>query len=290
WSNGATTNMLTNLGPGTYIVTVTDANGCTAVGSQRIEFENVTDCLARGSNTRFEWIQRIQIDQFIHNSDNNGGYADFRQLNIPLRRGATHTVILTPGYLSVAFQEYWRIWIDFNRDGDFMDAEEEVLIADGVVNDLTANIRIPINAAIGTTRMRIAMRYGAPTGACGIFPYGEVEDYTKTIHSNTNINDLATGRSTMNALSGVLPIPANLQLYPNTTKKQVWLHYEATQAGVLQLSIHNSQGQALQQATYALHQGKNTFELALEALPAGTYLLRGTTGTQQFSKQLIISE
>ncbi|MEL7425764.1 MAG: SdrD B-like domain-containing protein, partial [Bacteroidota bacterium] len=37
WSNGGTTETITDLGPGTYSVTVTDANGCTAEGSVTIE-------------------------------------------------------------------------------------------------------------------------------------------------------------------------------------------------------------------------------------------------------------
>ncbi|MEL7248508.1 MAG: SdrD B-like domain-containing protein, partial [Bacteroidota bacterium] len=37
WNNGGTTETITDLGPGTYSVTVTDANGCTAEGSVTIE-------------------------------------------------------------------------------------------------------------------------------------------------------------------------------------------------------------------------------------------------------------
>jgi hypothetical protein len=37
WSNGGTTSTISNLAPGTYSVTVTDANGCTAQGSGQVD-------------------------------------------------------------------------------------------------------------------------------------------------------------------------------------------------------------------------------------------------------------
>ena len=58
WSNGATTQDLANIGGGTYTVTVTDANGCTAIKSatvneiQAISLSTaVTNVLCNGNNT-----------------------------------------------------------------------------------------------------------------------------------------------------------------------------------------------------------------------------------------------
>src|SRR5690606_17902940 len=40
WSTGATTKDLTDIGPGNYTVTVTDANGCTAIRSLNVKENN----------------------------------------------------------------------------------------------------------------------------------------------------------------------------------------------------------------------------------------------------------
>src|SRR5690606_10382694 len=46
WSNGATTQSITDLAAGSYTVTVTDANGCTAEGTYTVGTEEVTITIA----------------------------------------------------------------------------------------------------------------------------------------------------------------------------------------------------------------------------------------------------
>ena len=57
WSNGADTEDLVNVAAGMYNVTVTDASGCQVTGS--VEVEGTDYCLLRGSNTNYEWIERV---------------------------------------------------------------------------------------------------------------------------------------------------------------------------------------------------------------------------------------
>ncbi|MBI5915711.1 MAG: T9SS type A sorting domain-containing protein [Bacteroidetes bacterium] len=51
WSNGATTSTIANLAPGTYSVTVTDANGCTASGSTVIVAYPQMNLIVTATNT-----------------------------------------------------------------------------------------------------------------------------------------------------------------------------------------------------------------------------------------------
>ena len=91
------------------------------------------------------------------------------------------------------------VWIDFNRDNDFLDAGEFVYFTPGAYNTLpvgqlwTANITIPTTATPGLTRLRVRgnwanYRGGAPGGpfvqteACGLInDWTETEDYNITI-------------------------------------------------------------------------------------------------------------
>ena len=74
-------------------------------------------------------------------------------------------------------------WIDFNRDGDFLDAGEQVikdrLLGQGIHNDIS--ITIPASAVLGSTFARF--RYGLERGIgpLGAALAGEVEDHPTNI-------------------------------------------------------------------------------------------------------------
>ena len=180
WSNGATGNTADGLGAGTYGLTVTDANNCTTTNSCTIEDPTIEVCESRGSSTQYEWIDRITIGDFTHQSGRNMGYADFRSDSarwLRLEPGLTHDLILVPGFNGPPFNEHWRIWIDFNQDGIFENINERVFAPAPGGQPIQGGLTLPDSLADGAYAMRISMRYGSPPQACQNFPYGEVEDY-----------------------------------------------------------------------------------------------------------------
>lgn len=73
-----------------------------------------------------------------------------------------------------------KVWIDWNIDGDFDDAGEEVL-SESASSNLTfkGNISVPLTAVEGFTRMRVGVSLmNDPNKPCGLNPVGEFEDYT----------------------------------------------------------------------------------------------------------------
>jgi PKD repeat protein len=106
---------------------------------------------------------------------------DFISINCNLSGGNSVNVTLTPGFSGSTYTEYWKIWIDYNGDHDFVDTGEEEFSGSGtgvVTGSFTVNTGINI-----TTRMRVSMKYNAAPTSCEIFSYGEVEDYTAVITS-----------------------------------------------------------------------------------------------------------
>lgn len=145
-------------------------------------------CSSSG-NSYYGWIQKIYAygsPVLNKNSGNNNGYGNFTGYNsTTFQAGANAYIAVYPGYRGGAYTNYWRVWIDFNRDGDFFDAGEQVFQAYGNTG-IGGYIYIPQTAQNGQTRMRVAAKYGGYPSACGSFPYGETEDYTITITGGAN--------------------------------------------------------------------------------------------------------
>lgn len=72
-----------------------------------------------------------------------------------------------------------KIWVDWNNDGDFNDAGEEVAYeAPARTTNFSGSILIPRSAIPGITRMRVGASYRSGQNVpCGINPTGEFEDY-----------------------------------------------------------------------------------------------------------------
>jgi hypothetical protein len=138
-----------------------------------------TYCTSSGSSQSYEWIARVRVAN-LDNSSGASGYSNFTSLSANLTRGVSASVYLYPGFSGSSYNEYWKIWIDLNHDGDFTDAGEEVFSGYGS-STVSGSFTVPTSATTGSTRMRVSMRYGGAPPACGTFTWGEVEDYTANI-------------------------------------------------------------------------------------------------------------
>ncbi len=139
-----------------------------------------TYCDAAGESSNFEYIKRVRIGNMSNTSNNDGGYGDYTNKIINATAGSSISVRLIPGFLGTIYDESWKIWIDFNQDGDFTDANEEVF-ADVGSGTILGAMSIPSDVSNGATRMRISMKWNEAPEPCETFSYGEVEDYTIVI-------------------------------------------------------------------------------------------------------------
>jgi serine protease len=138
-----------------------------------------------------EWIAQVQIATLDNQSGSDSGYGNFTDL-VPaiLERGSSYPILLRTGFSDQPFSEYFQVWIDLNQDGVFL-SEELVYDPEMTTKDsLIGAIEIPEDATLGSTRMRVAMRFQQAAGPCDQFGnyFGEVEDYCLEIIPATNCN------------------------------------------------------------------------------------------------------
>jgi hypothetical protein len=113
----------------------------------------------------------------------------------------------------------YAIWVDWNIDGDFADAGENVYLNTSTSNSsINSSFSVPATATIGTTRMRVGIDYSYPLSAsmqCGSNDsYSQYEDYSFVINAagSTQISvggtatatasPICSGSSTTVSLSG----------------------------------------------------------------------------------------
>ena len=141
-------------------------------------------CASAGGNSSYEWIANVTVGSINNSTGNNSGYQDFTSISTDLEKGSSNAISLSPGFQSSAYNEYWKIWIDFNQDGDFDDSGELAFDAGSMSQTtVTGAVVVPSTATTGTTRMRVSMKYNAAQTTCEAFEYGEVEDYNVNITS-----------------------------------------------------------------------------------------------------------
>jgi len=151
-------------------------------------------CLSSGQDSENEWIAAVQIGPLVNESGNDGGYGDFSSPAYELLVDVNYPVKLSPGFSgSFLFQEYWRIWIDLNQDGDFEDADELVFDPGrGIEGEVNGSLRLPPQALPGNTRMRVSMAFvssfsgGDPPTPCSLIEFGEVEDYCINVRTDSS--------------------------------------------------------------------------------------------------------
>ena len=213
---------LTGLSAGTtysYDVSAVDAAGnesslnAVTFTTTSIVVVPVAYCGSEGSDSSYEWIDYVAFGGFTNSTGDNGGYADFTSTSAFVAPGSTNTLVISAGFASSSYTEYWKIWIDYNQDGSFDDDEVVASGSSSSADNLSVEVTIPSTAATGTTRMRVSMKYDAEQTACETFSYGEVEDYAVTISNSARTSDsdvFATALGNESVLDVVAyPSPAN---------------------------------------------------------------------------------
>lgn len=226
----------------------------------------VTYCSANGNNASEEYISRVQLGSIDKTSTaGSGGYSDFTSESTNLSKGSSYTVTVTPTWTGTTYSEAYRVWIDYNQDGDFTDAGEQVWTQSATQNTtVSGSFTVPSSASNGATRMRVTMRYNTSPSPCGSFNYGEVEDYTVVIGGS-----VAAKQNN------------NVTLYPNPARDILNVSFNS-EAEEVSYSVIDILGKTIISET-----GKNRSTINVGNLKQGIYFLKFTDGKNQYTKRFV---
>lgn len=137
----------------------------------------------------YGYISRVQLGTIDKTSTytnigspdpNDMYYEDWTAYSTDVTPGQSYNITVTSPYTDLGLD--LGIWIDSNRDGDFSDSGEQLLCDIDGGGEGTFSIAIPTDADVGTTRIRVWIKYlGASCVSSGSSQNGEVEDYTLNI-------------------------------------------------------------------------------------------------------------
>jgi chitodextrinase len=257
----------------TFSVKAKDAAGNVSASSNVVNvttlISTLTYCTSQGNSVADELIGRVQLGTINNASTGGTGYTDFTSISTNVTLGTANTITITPTWTGTKYKEGYSVWIDYNKDGDFTDAGEQVWTkAASTTTPVSGSFTIPATATLGATRMRVSMKYNGTPTACETFSYGQVEDYTVNIISAAK--EIATSRNTI----------ADIKLYPNPTSSA--LNVSSVSENTT-FKVYNLLGQTVMNGK--LSNGS----IDVSSINAGNYILEvtdnGTTSTKRFVKQ-----
>jgi hypothetical protein len=287
-----TTTTLTN---GAIVSCVMTSNAACAVPASAtsnsitmsITGGTITYCSATtttaNATTSFEYIRKVVCGS-ISKTSNASVYSNFTTSATSVVRGATRSFTITVNNNYTTDQVL--IWCDWNRDGDFTDAGENVYTS-VLGGAYSGSFVIPTTASLGAVRMRIRLTdtaSGVNATPCGVSSYGEVEDYTLNVAAagvmEENTDSAGEAIAQRSNESTVSLDAINLNVYPNPNNGSFTV--KALHEGTYYLM--NEAGQLVKSFTV---NADNNFTYQIENLTNGFYVLSGQN-KEGISKQKIV--
>ncbi|MGK4566404.1 GEVED domain-containing protein [Flavobacterium sp. 3HN19-14] len=223
-----------------FYVIAKDAAGNASTASNIVSVTTsavtISYCASQGGSVADEQIGRVQVGTINNASTGGTGYTDFTSISTNLTQNTAYTLTITPNWTSTAYSEGYAAWIDFNKDGDFADAGEQIFTkAASTTTPVSGSFTVPATAALGTTRMRVSMKYNATPTSCEAFSYGQVEDYTVNIVAGTADTTAPTAPTSL-AASGTTQTTTNLSWTASTDNVGV-TGYDVYQGATLKATV-----------------------------------------------------
>ena len=241
--------------------------------------QNCSVCVSTG-NTSFETsTTRVVFNTIDNSSGKSGSYSDYTDISTGVKADEIHDLTVqvnTDGNYTV----HTLVWIDWNQDCDFDDANEEYDLGtannevDGTTTESPLSITIPSDALLGFTTMRVSTRYNLDPTSCMTGQDAEIEDYTvEVLDATASIKDVSF---------------EGFNLYPNPSNGNFNLQFETASTAPVKLQLFDLTGRLVREMQFSDVAARFSESISFKNTAKGLYLLKIKNGSKQTIRKLVI--
>jgi hypothetical protein len=222
------------------------------------------------------------------------GYEDFTKISTEVAIGESYPIKVD--FDAVGYSDHCTVYIDWNGDRDFSDPGEKIYLGKGSggINTLKENIKVPEDAILGATRMRVMIHYFPSEDPCYKGYFGETEDYTiVAVDANSakksTIPDGARTVIDTAIKTSVNEVPFDgFNLSPNPSTGAFNLTFQVINTEKVSVQLFDLSGRLLGERKYLNTKNNFSENIFFESTSAGVYLLKVSNGNKQAIRKLII--
>ncbi len=221
-----------------------------------------------------ESIAQVTIGTIDNASDcADGTLGDYTDQSTDFIQSQGFPITVVNGPSSSPLADAVSVWVDWNQNENFCEANEVTVLetADEGLT-FTGLILAPVDAAVGSTRMRIRMAYNSIPSSCGVADYGEVEDYTVNVIQGNGINEFDN---------------LDWAVFPNPNNGNMTIRYAGLDSKV-SIDLFDVAGRTVYQEQRQLFNGQQVVLGLNGTLANGMYTVRLTTVGGRSEQRVIV--
>jgi hypothetical protein len=235
-------------------------------------------CPSTSTNFCCEYVASITINgqTYAGNTGFSGpGYYDYTGTPVPTISAGQQTQISYTVRTNGNYLQYFKLWIDFNGNGDLTDPGELVFSDNATIPSTTQTFNksftVPTTVFNGEIYMRFIMVFSSSPTLCGNYSYGNTFDFKSGVAGAIDPFNFS-GNIYDSEGNGIQNIP--LQVYYKTTVETDYTLYTNL--------LTNEQGEF--EVTTTLNAESYNFKVIIQSIP---YTQPSTTDAESFNLKLI---